>query len=69
LCIIYHQAIISMNTRFELQQYDTLLGFLHNINTMRQLNDDWKLRKCYERTEHAILTNGYQTARPHFRLP
>jgi hypothetical protein len=44
LCII-DQAITSMNTRFEqLRQYDTLFGFLYNINTMRRLNDD--LLKC-----------------------
>ena len=39
LCII-DQAITSMNTQFELQQYDTLFRFLYNINTMRKLNDD-----------------------------
>jgi hypothetical protein len=38
---IIDQAITSMNTPFEqLQQYDTLFGFLYNINTMRQWNDD-----------------------------
>jgi hypothetical protein len=48
LCII-DQAITSMNTRFEqLQQYDTLFGFLFNINTMRQLNDDDLLKCCID---------------------
>jgi hypothetical protein len=43
------QAITSMNTRFEqLQQYDTLFGFLYNINTMRQLNDDDFLKCCMD---------------------
>ena len=47
-CII-NQAITSMNTRFEqLQQYDTLFGFLYNINTMRQLNDDDFLKCCMD---------------------
>jgi hypothetical protein len=48
LCII-DQAITFMNTRFEqLQQYDTLFGFLYNINTMRQLNDDDLLKCCMD---------------------
>jgi len=39
-----------MNTRFEqLQQYNTLFGFLYNINTMRQLNDDDLLKCCMDR--------------------
>jgi hypothetical protein len=38
-----------MNTRFEqLQQYDALFGFLYNINTMRQLNDDDLLKCCMD---------------------
>jgi hypothetical protein len=48
LCII-DQAITSMNTRFEqLQQYDTLFGFLYNINTTRQLSDDDLLKCCMD---------------------
>jgi hypothetical protein len=46
LCII-DRAITPMNTRFEqLQQYDTLFGFLYHINTMRQLNYDDVLKCC-----------------------
>jgi hypothetical protein len=38
-----------MNTPFEqLQQYDTLFGFLYNINTMRQLNVDDLLKCCVD---------------------
>jgi hypothetical protein len=48
LCII-DQAVTSINTRFEqLQQYGTLFGFLYNINTMRQLNDDGLLKCCMD---------------------
>jgi hypothetical protein len=46
---IKDQAVTSMNTRFEhLQQYDTFFGFLYNINTMRQLNDDDLLKCCMD---------------------
>jgi len=38
-----------MNTWFEeLQQYDTLFGFLYNMNTMQQLNDDDLLKCCMD---------------------
>jgi len=38
-----------MNTRFEqMQQYETLFGFLYNINTMWQLNDDELLKCCID---------------------
>ncbi len=46
LCIM-DQAIIGMNTRFEqLRQYDSLFGFLYNINTMRKLNNEDLLKSC-----------------------
>lgn len=48
LCII-DQALTSMKTRFEqLQHYDTLFGFLYNINTMRHLNDEDLLKCCMD---------------------
>ncbi|XP_025093775.1 uncharacterized protein LOC112563723 [Pomacea canaliculata] len=48
LCIM-EQAIMAMNIQFEqLKQYETLFGFLYNINTMRQLNDEDLLKCCMD---------------------
>jgi hypothetical protein len=55
---IIDQAITSMNTWFEqLQQYDTLFGFLYNVNTIRQLDDD-DLLKCCMDLDLALRSEG-----------